>query len=347
MKKGLTWLAVSFFLVYCTGCTHPTNIDSYLNNQHDAKKLNGSVLVAKNGSVIYEKSFGYADGSKTKSLTSDYYFGIGSIEKEFTAVAIMQLKEKGSLSLNDTLSVLLPGFPAWANTITVRHLLQYSSGLPTIDWDSYFKGGNVSEEAVLKDLKSITELEFDPGTDYIYSNYNIFILRRIVEAKSNQEFSEYVQNEILNPYKLDGIVIEDGFPFQDTELRAIPFDENFTEDSLKYDLSILCSTSKGMFHWFNRLDNFEIITKESLRFLSQEAISGNNIQAPIGRGDWENDSLNLHLHHGSSHNYEALVRHHKKDGIMIIFLTNQKHSNLHEMADQVFILAKEHHLPLK
>jgi hypothetical protein len=74
--------------------------------------------------------------------------------------------------------------------------------------------------------------------------------------------------------------------------------------------------------------------------LSEEAIQGNNIQAPLGRVDWESDDLKLHLHHGSSQSYECLVRNYKEDRLMIILLTNQKHGNLHDIADKIHELSQ-------
>ena len=91
-----------------------------------------------------------------------------------------------------------------------------------------------------------------------------------------------------------------------------------------------------MYQWFSQLDDFEIVTKASMQQLSEEAIRGNNIQAPLGRCDWEDDDIELRLHHGSHVSYECLVRHHKQDSLIIILLTNQKHRNLHNIADTIY-----------
>ena len=110
-----------------------SSIDIFLQEQFKDGKLNGNVLVVKDGKKIYEKSFGYADGSKKTLLDENYRFNIGSIYKEFPAVAIMQLKEKNLLRTDDKISKYLTGLPEWSEKVSIKNLLQYSSGLPTID----------------------------------------------------------------------------------------------------------------------------------------------------------------------------------------------------------------------
>ena len=78
-----------------------------------------------------------------------------------------------------------------------------------------------------------------------------------------------------------------------------------------------------------------------MQLLSEEAIRGNNIQAPLGRCDWEDNDIELHLHHGSNASYECLVRDHKQDELIIILLTNQKHRNLHDIADTIYKIAQK------
>ncbi len=336
---------LSLFIVFATfflSCNPPADIDTYLTGLHQDGKLNGNVLVIKGDTVLYEKSFGYADGAKKQLLTAEHRFALGSIYKEFPAVAIMQLREEGLLTLEDSLSLFMPNLPAWANKITVRNLLQYSSGLPKIQWDSYFQNGlKPEEDEIVSELSSLEALTFEPGTAYLYSNYNPFLLMRIVENLTDTDFKKYVEQKVLLPFEIDGVLIKEEYPYQDTRLMAIPFDDNFKVDDYEVELTTICSSARGMQQWFSRLDDFEIISKESVKLLSEEAIEGDNIQSPLGRGDWEGDDLQLHLHHGSTENYESLVRNYKKDGLLIILMTNQKHRNLHEIADNLFELSQK------
>ena len=335
-----------FYLIlstaFCISCRSPQDIEAFLKELHKVGKLNGNALIVRNDSVIYEKSFGYADGTRQSPLTSEYRFGIGSIYKEFPAVAIMQLEEEGRLTLEDRLSRFLPHLPTWAKEVSIKHLLQYSSGLPKIDWQSYFQQEViVNEDNIVQDLSHLEKLTFEPGTDYLYSNYNPFLLMRIVETVANTKFEKYIEQKISTPFELGGIVIEDGYPYRDTNLMAPPINEKFEEDDYAIEVTNICSSAISMYRWFNQLDNFAIISKASMKQLSEEAIPENNIQAPLGRCDWKNDNITLHLHHGSSGNYESLVRNYPQDNLTIVLLTNQKHGNLHDMADMIYELARQ------
>ncbi|QCK16554.1 serine hydrolase domain-containing protein [Mangrovivirga cuniculi] len=324
------------FILIC-GCNKQQTIDSYIKSKYEEGEFNGNILVLKNDSIIYSNSLGVVDQNQTP-LTQNHFFGIGSIYKEFPAVAIMQLEENGILSLKDPISNFLDDLPSWSSQVTITHLLQYSSGLPKVDWESHFKNNSANLHAILNHIKTIENLSFTPGTDYLYSNYNPFLLIRIIEKVSNKSFNEYVEQNILKPHKIEGIVIKSIYPYKDNRLMALPVNSNLQPDEIKYELPTFCSTTTGMYHWFKLLDNYEIVSKESVKKLSEEVIEGDNIQAPLGRCDWENGDIALHLHHGSTGNYEVLVRNHKKEDIMIILLTNQKHENLNDIADRIIEL---------
>ncbi len=304
--------------------------------------LNGNVLIAKNDSVIFRRSYGFADPDKTRLLTADHQFAMGSIQKELTAVAIMHLYEDGALQLDDSLSQYFPDFPRWADSVTLRHLLQYSSGLPVIEWDQYFLSGKVPNQQHLVDgLQFLPGLAFSPGTDYLYSNYNPFLLERIVELVSGLEFCIFTQEELFYPHDLNGFQFKHRYPFSDTSLIALPFDDDFNTEDIAYEISTVCATSTGLYQWFRKLDNFSLLSESSMSTLSEVAISGHNIQAPLGRCDWEDGDISLHLHHGSHGNYESLVQGYKQEGLIIVLQTNQKHGNVHDIAEELRRLVKK------
>lgn len=314
------------------------SIDLFLNEQYKRGKLNGNVLVVKGGRKIYERSFGFADASKKTLLNKNHRFNIGSVYKEFPAVAIMQLKEKNLLRTDDKIGKYLPELPEWSKKISIKHLLQYSSGLPTIDWDSYFeKEESASEELILQDLQKLKKLEFEPGTNYLYTNYSPLLLIEIVERITGQEFRDYAEKKLFAPFDLDDTVINESYPYKDKKLMAIPFDTNFKEDDYKISVSavLFTSTAEDLYNWFEKLDTFRIVSKESVRLLSEEAKEGENIQAPLGFADWENDELIEHSHHGTAVNYECVVRRFGKDALTIVILTNQKHRNVYEISEKI------------
>ena len=344
MTKIMTKIFLLSLIISLFSCKNNENIDTYLNDLHEKGELNGNVLVTKDGKTLYEKSFGYTDGSKNTKLTMEYRFNIGSIYKEFPAVSIMQLQEKNLINLDDKISKYILELPNWSEEISVQNLLQYSSGLPTIGWDVYFnKGINVNDNDILEELKSIKNLEFEPGSDYLYSNSNPILLIKIVENITKTTFNRYLQENIFNVYGMENTIIKEQYPYKDRTLMAIPFNADFKEDDYKLSTKSLLfsSTARNMTNWFEGLGDFKVINKKSVKKLSKQAKKGDNIQSPLGYTAWENDKIIEHSHHGSTASYECVARRFKQDRITIVVLTNQKHQNVFEISDKIYEIIKK------
>jgi len=109
-------------------------IDQLMRRSHARGIFNGNVLVARQNHIVFEQAFGSADVTLKVPLTLDHRFNIGSITKEFSAVAIMMLLEEGRLTITDTVAAHLPELPSWAARVSIRDLLDYTSGIPDINW---------------------------------------------------------------------------------------------------------------------------------------------------------------------------------------------------------------------
>ena len=154
------------------------------------------------------------------------------------------------------------------------------------------------------------------------------------------KFKEYVEKKMVIPYDLEGLVVKEEYPYKDANLMAIPFNKHFKVDNYEAEVTTICSSVNGMYNWFSKLDNYEIISKESMKQLSEEVMQKEYVQSPLGQCEWKGDDLNLHFHHGNSQNYESLVRHYKQEGLLIILLTNQEHENLYDIADNIYEISR-------
>ncbi len=336
--RSLLYLYLFYFTL--TGFSQKSNhvIDSLFNSHFTNGTFNGAVLVVKKNNVIYNKAFGYVDNSKSSRLSVDSKFIIGSIYKEFPAVAIMQLVENNKLTVDETIHKILPELPEWRTKITVKHLLQYSSGLPKVNWRHYFSNQIIpTDESLFKDIKNVNKLEFVPGSDYLYTNMSPILLMEIVERISKLSFHEYLKKNILQPHQIEDIEVKEQFPFQNKKNMAIAFNKDFKEDPYKIAVKnlLICSNTNGLYTWLKKLDNFEIISKESMLFLSQKANNNDHTQAPLGSCSWKKNNIEIHQHHGSSGNYECLVTRDKTKDTFIIILTNQKNRNLSILTQKI------------
>jgi len=307
-------------------------IDSLMKVSYTRGVFNGNILVAKNNKVIYQNEFGYSDASRSKKLSRNSIFNIGSIGKEFNAVAIMILKERGLLHLEDKLSKFDLQLPNWSNKVTIKHLLQYSSGLPKVKWNSV-----KNDKDIYTDIKNIDNLIFEPGSDYLYSNNNVFLQRRIVEKISGMSFNDFIQENILIPSKMSDAIID--ATSKNAQL-VTSFNNDLVNDSssdIEFSGWVFPNIS-DMFNWVNSLHSGKIISKESLMLLFDSF--SKNSESALGKGVFKNNELMIYQHQGSSFNYESLIHYNLKEDVMVILMTNNKNLKLRNIAEAIENITK-------
>ena len=165
-------------------------------------KFSGAVLIARRGKIALEKAYGLADREKQVSNTPDTQFRIGSMNKMFTATAILQLVGEGKLELTAPLGKYLPDYPNHdvATKVTIRHLLTHTGGAGDIFTPEYEK-----HRLELRDLADYVKffgsrgLAFEPGSNWAYSNYGFILLGAVIEKVSGVSYYEYVRKRIFDP----------------------------------------------------------------------------------------------------------------------------------------------------
>tara|TARA_R110002126_G_C10481575_1_gene501985 strand:- start:3695 stop:5098 length:1404 start_codon:yes stop_codon:yes gene_type:complete len=301
-------------------------IDSLMKVSYERGIFNGNILVAKNNGIIYQNEFGYSDASKAIKLNQNSIFNIGSIAKEFNAVAVMILKERGLLNLDDKLSNFNLQLPEWSNTISIRHLLKYTSGLPRINWKSI-----KNDKDIYADLRSIQDLQFEPGSDYLYSNNNVFLQSKIVEKVSGMSFNDFIRQNIIIPSNMTHTVIDPNA--QNTQLVKA-FNNDYVNDiPMDIELGWVSPSINDLNKWIISLHSEELITQESLTQLFDSY--SKNSSSSLGKGLFENNELLIHQHHGSSFNYESFIHYDTKEDLSIILMTNNKNFKLREITESI------------
>lgn len=162
-------LFVCFLSVFSTAQTNKSaaqKLDDYFTALAKKGEINGRALIAENGKVVYEKSFGYADVEARKLNTKDTEFQLASIAKTFTAIAVLQLKEKGKLGLDDKFVKHFPDFPY--PEITIRHLLSHTSGLP--DYELFDKLIKENPDRVFENKDIIPAMKQEKQTVVVLDN---------------------------------------------------------------------------------------------------------------------------------------------------------------------------------
>lgn len=165
-------------------------------------KFSGDVLVAREGKIVFEKAYGLADRDKHLPNTLDTQFRIGSMNKMFTATAILQLAGEGKIDLTAPVGKYLPDYPNHdvATEVTIRHLLTHTGGTGDIFTPEYEQHRlEIRELADYLRLYGSRGLEFEPGSRWAYSNYGFILLGAVIEKVTGESYYAYVRKHIFEP----------------------------------------------------------------------------------------------------------------------------------------------------
>jgi CubicO group peptidase (beta-lactamase class C family) len=202
-------------------------LDSFCKTLQQYGQINGGVLVARQGNILYKKSFGMSD-FENKTFNDDKTgFTLASVSKILTSTAILQLRDKHKLRLDDPVVKYIHDFPYPG--ITIRNLLSHTSGLP--DYELYEKQINnnpdkvFTNEDILPSLKMWKKpLRFSPGEKWDYSNTNFCLLALLTEKVSGMSFQKYLQKYIFNPAQMSATYFATDLAHANDKRRAINYE---------------------------------------------------------------------------------------------------------------------------
>ncbi|MBK8517277.1 MAG: serine hydrolase [Saprospiraceae bacterium] len=249
-----------------------TKFDQLLSDKFKSNETGGTALVARKGQIIYKKAFGMANLELNIPMQTENVFRIGSITKQFTAIAILQLMEQGKLDLQDDITKFIPDYPTHGHKITIEHLLTHTSGIQSYtgmkDFDAISRLDKKPEELIAYFKNQ--PMEFAPGTKWNYNNSGFFLLGYIIEKVTGKTYPEYVEEKIFKTlgmtqsyYGSDSKIIknrasayskvESGF------VNAEPLSM-----TLPYSAGSLQSTVEDLFKWNQAVHSYKLVNKENL-----------------------------------------------------------------------------------
>src|SRR5258705_489336 len=175
-----------------------------------------AAAVSLNGETVFEKAFGLADMEFSVPNTPQIIFESGSVAKQFTAAAMVLLQQDGKLSLDDPVRKYIPELPDYGAPLTIRHLLNHTSGIR--DWGTVMsltgagRGDRViSQDLALDVITHQRALDFTPGAEYSYSNSGYNLLAIIVERVSKQKFSAFLEERLFKPLGMKNSSLRDDY----------------------------------------------------------------------------------------------------------------------------------------
>lgn len=292
-----------------------------------SKSFSGAVLIAQDDHILLNQGYGYADRRRLITNTPQTRFRLGSVSKQFTAMAILILQARGQLNVQDRISRYLDDCPTAWMAITIHQLLTHSSGMA--DYLAVcFSSADQVQQTILKARNQ--PLAFEPGTRYAYSNIGYRVLAEIIEHVSAERYGQFLQKNIFAPLEMASTA------FQTTEtlglavgytnrfLPACPMDMTF-----EYGEGGINSTAEDLYRWDRALNAEQLIPRPLLQLMftahipvdDQMGITGG---AGYGWGVGQQLGHRIQVHGGFIQGFTSAIARFPDDRMTLIILSNQQ-----------------------
>jgi len=317
-------------------------IDAYLTKLAEQDRFSGSVLVATDGEILLEKGYGLANVEPKIPNIPQTKFRIGSVTKQFIAMAILQLQEQGKLYMQDLICRYIPDCPSKWRVITIHHLLTHTSGIP-----EFGNAPGILEEAknpitpaqTIDHFRNLP-LDFEPGERWSYSNSGYVLLGSIIEKVTGQPYSAYLQESILAPLHMENTGVENDQTSL-TDHAVGYYDKNtvsdFVDVSWLYARGDLYSTVGDLYVWDQALYT-ERLLSTSMREMMFKSYAP--IQPPdlgYGYGWIVGKRFNrLWIHHtGEVPGFVSEIDRCPGEKVLIVVLSNREDTHVEDIVSQV------------
>jgi CubicO group peptidase (beta-lactamase class C family) len=313
-------------------------IDNLFSTWTEANHPGGSVGIMQNGKIIYSKAFGLASLEYQVPNTTETIFNTGSVSKQFTAMGIVLLHQKGLLSVDDDIRKHLPDMPDFGHTITIRHMLHHTSGMRSLHAMLALAGWRDDDSRTNEDLYRFMlkqkELNFIPGDEFLYCNTGYMLMVNIIENVTKEKFPQWMKANVFEPLGMSNTYVEDRYdrivPNNATSyqgantnfFRAVEFWGYIGSGNMH-------STTKDLLTW---LQNFNLPTSnwsEAFKMLktTNELNNGNENNYAFGVRLDEIRGYKRVQHGGAIGGFRAYTSAYPEEQLSIAVLTNFSSSN--------------------
>lgn len=307
-------------------------IDSLILTEFKAEQGPGGVfMVARKGKSIYRKAFGKANLELNVDLSPENVFQLGSLTKQFTAIAVLLLDEQGKLNVNDPVSKYIPDYPS-GDKITIHHLLTHTSGIK-----DFTKMKSLREIAdkdmsprMMVDFFKNEPVDFQPGEKFEYNNSGYVLLGHIIELVSAEKYEDFITNRIFKKagmthsyYASDRQIINNrASGYQKKENGIV--NKTIINFSVPFSSGSLMSTVDDLLKWQNALNQNLLLNAESTKKAFQKYKLNNGEEFSYGYG-WHLREINgvpTREHGGSIFGFKTMGVFIPNEDIYVIGLTN-------------------------
>jgi len=331
------WILLNAFLapsVWAQG--FQADADRIVSSFAKRGEFRGTVMVARNGQILFQKGYGNAVEAWGISNNANTKFELASLTKQFTGAAILILAQAGKLNLEDKVAKFFPQAPESWEEITIKQLVTHTSGLPNNEIRDFNKGICVpyTEDELLGTFKG-RPLKFKPGTDWAYTNTEYYLLAYIIESTSGKTYADFLMQNVFQPLGMSNsgfsstlaIVSQmaEGYTRDGKSLRH----RDYFDRSLEIGAGGVYSTTSDMLRWNEALNEGKLLNQRSLDLMFTPSSPGN-----YGFG-WfiENQPRTKAYHEGSDPGFSAFEIRYPAEKEFIIVLSNLEDSPVRAIAN--------------
>jgi CubicO group peptidase (beta-lactamase class C family) len=328
--------------------TKSSHVDAIFREYAHRGAPGASVMVIRDGKVLFKKAYGLANLEEKTPCATDTNYRLASLTKQFTAAAVMLLAERRKLSYESTLADLFPGFPDYGKQITVRHLLNHTSGLT--DYEDLIPAATVTplkDAQVLELLKRERGTYFPPGSKFQYSNSGYALLALIVETASRTSFASFLEQNIFKPLGMrDTVAFEKGI--STVRHRAYGYwkradgSGGFERKDQSLTSSVLgdggvYSSVEDLYRWDQVLYTDRLLSRASLREAFTPGVKVNDEGEGYGFGWFVATYRGLRTvwHYGSTTGFRTAIERFPDERFTVIVLVNRNEADAHQLARQL------------
>lgn len=333
-------------LVEPIASTSEKRIDQLFYSYSNEDVPGAAIAVVKNETIIYKNGFGMANLEYDIPITPSTIFHIASVSKQFTAFSILLLEKEGKLSLDDDIRKFIPEVPDFGKTITLKHLANHTSGLRD-QWNLLALAGwrlddVITQEQILKLISKQTELNFNPGDEFLYCNTGYTLLAEVVARVSGKSFAEYTKENIFEPLRMKNTLFYDDHE-KIVKNRAYSYyhtGNGFKKSVLNYanvGATSLFTTVEDLSLWAINFENPVVGDSNLIEKMNQRAIlnDGDTIKYALGQSVEKYKGLNMINHSGGDAGFRTYLGRFPDQKFAIMIFSNDASFNPGSLAMKI------------